>query len=117
MPRNNLDLHPARTKEQAASAFDRLLRERVMPYWYRTTLDKTFGGYRLADKHQTWWTLARGAKNRFLLLFQKKFPPLPFTTTEKHIVAQCRMIWGFSHAHRIGYSNAKYPYLHAGELG
>jgi mannobiose 2-epimerase len=57
------------------------LRAKVLPYWYDTAIDKTAGGYLLADD------LAG-----------------PRRATEKQLVSQTRMIWGFAHAHLKGFS-------------
>jgi mannobiose 2-epimerase len=37
--------------------------------------------------------------------------------SEKQIVTQARMVWGFSHAHRKGFSDAKRNYLNAAQNG
>src|SRR6476620_12440765 len=68
--------------------------EKILPYWYDTTLDRTRGGYILSDDVQ---------KKR--------------AATEKQIVTQSRLIWTFSHVHRKGYSNAQRNYLKAAEHG
>jgi mannobiose 2-epimerase len=110
----------ARAKARAAEFFDADLRERVMPYWY-ATLDRVNGGYTLADKQHNWRSLLRGAGIRARLVLQKKIsahtalnPPTP---KEKHVVTQARMVYGFSHVHRLGYSDPQHDYLHAAEWG
>ena len=69
--------------------------QRVLPYWYDTAIDHEHGGYILSDDAA------------------KKAPP----ATEKQLVTQTRMIWGFSHAHLKGLSDAKRNYLKAAEQG
>ncbi len=54
--------------------------QKIKPYWYDTAIDHTNGGYVLSDDAA------------------KKAPP----ATEKQLVTQSRMIWGFSHAYRSG---------------
>lgn len=67
----------------------------MLPYWYDTTLDREHGGYVLADD------LARGRG----------------VATEKQIVSQSRLVWGFSHAHRAGFGDARRSYLEAAAHG
>ena len=69
--------------------------EKVMPYWYDTAIDWTNGGYVLSDD------AAR--------------PPRP--ATEKQIVTQSRMVWGFSHVHLKGYRDPNRDYLKAARHG
>jgi len=69
--------------------------EKIMPYWYDTAIDRTNGGYLLSDDAA------------------KKAPP----ATEKQLVTQARMVWGFSHAHLKGLEDGKRDYLKAAELG
>jgi mannobiose 2-epimerase len=71
------------------------LRDRVMPYWYDTAIDWTQGGYRLCDDART----------------GRCEPP------EKQLVTQARMIWGFSLAHRQGWSTAGRDYRKAAAHG
>ena len=66
-----------------------------MPYWYDTALDKQHGGYLLSDDAA------------------KQAPP----ATEKQLVTQSRMVWGFAHAHLKGLSTANRNYLKAAEQG
>lgn len=70
------------------------LRDKVLPYWFDTAQDATNGGYLLADSLE-----GRGS------------------ATEKQIVTQARMIWGFSHAHRHGFSDSRRNYLAAARQG
>lgn len=71
-----------------------LLAEKVLPYWFDTAQDTQNGGYLLADDGKT--------------LGQAR---------EKQLVSQSRMIWGFSHAHRKGFSTPNRDYLRAAAQG
>src|SRR5437867_7432330 len=70
------------------------LTEKSLPYWYDTTLDKTNGGYVLADDVQG-----------------------PRAATEKQLVTQSRLIWTFSRIHLKGFGAEKRNYLKAAEHG
>ncbi len=70
------------------------LRQKILPYWLRTTLDEKNGGYVLADDQ-------KGRR----------------VATEKQIVTQARLVWGFSHAHFKGFSDPKHDYLRAATHG
>jgi cellobiose epimerase len=71
------------------------LATQVLPYWFDTAQDRERGGYLLADDA----VAGRGQ------------------ATEKQLVTQARMVWGFAHAHRKGYSTAERNYLAAAEQG
>ncbi len=71
------------------------LGEKIMPYWYDTAIDRQHGGYILSDDAG------------------KQAPP----PTEKQLVTQSRMVWGFSHAHLKGLGDGKRDYLKAAEQG
>ena len=68
---------------------------KVLPYWFDTAQDTEHGGYLLADDA----VRGRGAAR------------------EKQLVTQSRMIWGFAHAHRKGFSTDRRSYLGAAEQG
>ncbi len=70
------------------------LRDSILPYWFDTAQDAAHGGYRLAD-----------AGNG------------PGPAKEKMVVTQARMVWTFSLAHRLGYSDPKRNYLAAAAQG
>ena len=90
------DLSSAWARELANYAADMRedLTEKTLPYWFDTTLDKTNGGYVLADDVQG-----------------------PRAATEKQLVTQSRLIWTFSRVHLKGYSAGKRDYLKAAEHG
>jgi len=86
---------PAADFPPQARALQTMLVEKVMPYWYDTTLDTANGGYLLADDRK-----GRGV------------------ATEKQIVTQCRMVWTFSLVHRKGLvGDRSRNYLRAAESG
>jgi mannobiose 2-epimerase len=70
------------------------LRQSILPYWLDTTLDRTNGGYVLADD-------GRGGR----------------VAREKQLVTQARLVWTFSLVHEKGYSNSGRDYLQAAEHG
>jgi cellobiose epimerase len=78
-----------------ARDFKTQLAQKILPYWYDTAVDRQNGGYLLSDDAA------------------KKAAP----ATEKQLVTQSRMIWGFSHAHLKGFSDQKRNYLRAAEQG
>ena len=86
--------HGATQAEQARQMKEKLVGS-ILPYWYDTAIDKERGGYILADD-----------------AFGKTAP-----ATEKQLVTQTRMIWGFSHAHIKGLSDSKHDYLKAAAQG
>jgi len=85
----------AADRAETARECKRQLAQKIMPYWYDTAVDRQFGGYLLSDDAA-----------------QKAPPP-----TEKQLVTQSRMVWGFAHAHRKGLSTSSRDYLKAAEQG
>jgi mannobiose 2-epimerase len=77
---------PAQAKELKTE-----LITQVLPYWQDTAVDKANGGYLLSDN------AAR--------------PSAP--ATEKQLVTQARMVWGFAHAHLKHLGDGKRDYLKA----
>lgn len=78
-----------------ARQFRAQLTEQILPYWYDTAIDWERGGYLLSDDAA------------------KKAPP----ATEKQIVTQARMVWGFAHVYRKGFRNPQRDYLRAARNG
>ncbi len=70
------------------------LQSKVFPYWYDTAVDRTNGGFILADSN-----LGRGA------------------AVDKMLVTQARMLWGFSHAQIKGLGDPQRDYLAAARRG
>ncbi|HZR15975.1 MAG TPA: AGE family epimerase/isomerase [Verrucomicrobiae bacterium] len=89
------EANSAKSKTEYAAELRMQLATKVLPYWYDTAVDRQNGGYVLADDAA------------------KKAGP----ATEKQLVSQSRMIWGFSHAHLKGFSDGKRNYLAAAEQG
>jgi len=85
----------AADRAQSAREYKRQLAEKIMPYWYDTAVDRQYGGYLLSDDAA------------------KKVPP----ATEKQLVTQSRMVWGFAHAQLKGLSTTNHNYLKAAEQG
>jgi mannobiose 2-epimerase len=85
----------ANSFERDAAEVQRQLVSQIMPYWYDTAVDWTNGGYLLSDDAA------------------RKLPP----ATEKQLVTQSRMVWGFSHAQLHGLRNEQRDYLKAAAQG
>lgn len=85
----------AKDRAEYAREFKTQLAQKILPYWYDTAIDKVHGGYVLSDDAA------------------KPAPP----ATEKQLVSQSRMVWGFSQAHLKGFSDSKHHYLKAAEQG
>jgi mannobiose 2-epimerase len=85
----------AKEKTDYVREFKSDLVQKVMPYWYDTAVDSDNGGYLLSDDAI------------------KKAPP----ASEKQLVTQSRMIWGFSHAKLKGLEDGQRDYLRAAEQG
>ena len=82
-------------RAEATRGLKAQLVNKIMPYWYDTAVDKHYGGYLLSDDAA------------------RKAPP----ATEKQLVTQARMVWGFSHAHLKGLEDGKRDYLKAAGPG
>jgi mannobiose 2-epimerase len=85
----------ARDKAGYAADFQKQLKEKILPYWYDTAIDHRNGGFVLTDDPA------------------KRTAP----ETEKQLVTQSRMIWGFSHAHLKRLGDGKRDYLKAAQQG
>lgn len=90
----SLALASAASLREWAQEYDRQLREKILPYWHDTTLDRTNGGYWLGDDISG----RRAVK-------------------DKALVVQARMVWGFCHAHLYQYSDERRNYLEAARVG
>ena len=91
----SLPASEAKEPAEYAKEFRTQLIQKILPYWYDTAIDARNGGYILSDDAA------------------KKSPP----ATEKQLVTQSRMIWGFSHAHLKHLEDGKLDYLKAAEQG
>jgi mannobiose 2-epimerase len=85
---------PAKELAEHARDYKIQLADKILPYWFDTAQDKEHGGYLLSDDQ-------RGRR----------------PATEKQLVTQTRMIWGFAHAHLKGFSTPQRNYLKAAEQG
>jgi mannose 2-epimerase len=85
----------AKDRRAFAHEYKRQLVEQVLPYWHDTGVDRVHGGYLLSDDAA------------------RKVGP----ATEKQLVSQARMIWGFSHAHLKHLEDGKRDYLAAARQG
>lgn len=85
----------AATLPDHARRYEEQVRTKILPYWYDTSVDWQRGGFVLSAD-------ARG-----------KAAP----ATEKQIVSQARMIWGFAHAQVKGYRDPRRDYLKAARQG
>ncbi|MEI7730150.1 MAG: AGE family epimerase/isomerase [Verrucomicrobiota bacterium] len=83
----------AATLQDYAKEYRKQLAEKIMPYWY-DTMDREHGGYLLAD--------ALSGRQ---------------VATDKSLVTQSRMVWGFAHADIKGFSDKQHNYLKAAEHG
>lgn len=82
------------TLDVRAGELKRELVDQVIPYWLQTSVDRERGGFVLADD-------GRGNRNG----------------TEKQLVSQARMVWGFSHAHIHGVDKTGKDCLAAAKQG
>jgi mannose/cellobiose epimerase-like protein (N-acyl-D-glucosamine 2-epimerase family) len=101
---------------EIAARLERDLRDNFLPYWYRTAIDRTEGGYRLDDRLRRPRDYVRAAVAGTARLLRRAAPPSP-RPREWHIVAQSRLLYVFSLAHRLGYGTRERNYLEAAEHG
>lgn len=91
---------------ERAHILDGYLREYFLPYWYQAC-DWAHAGYLLDDVH-------RSFLGRLRMRARRRFSG---PTPRKIIVSQARLVYVFSLAHRLGYSDAERDYLRAAECG
>lgn len=101
-------------RRELAARIESDLRLRVLPYWLRTTVDRASGGYRVDDTHRTGRDILRGLRSRIKRAIR---PPGAPHSREWHVVAQARLLYVFSLAHRLGYGDGGRQYLEAAEHG
>jgi mannobiose 2-epimerase len=94
---------------QRALEWDALLRDRMLPYWYNTTVNSP-GGYKVYDPGDRSWR----AQFRSLLIKSKT---QTHNESARGLVSQARLLWVFSHAHLLGYSTPERNYLDAAAHG
>ncbi len=103
--------------EEIAEELTVYLREKLMPYWYDTSVDSRNGGYILWDRLDCLPDAGDSWQRRLLSSFSSRFHLSPSEEGEKQLVSQSRLVFVFSLAHRLGYSDAKRNYLKAAEIG
>ena len=101
-------------KARIAREWDSILRERILPYWLRTTVAAS-GGYKLFDIGHNW--VRNGLSLRDSINSLREWQGLRDLSHVRSIVAQTRILWVFSLAHRLGYSTPKHDYLSAAKHG
>jgi len=97
-----------------AREWDSILRNRVLPYWLRSTVG-SFGGYQVFDIGESW--VKNGLSLRHSINSLRAWRSSRHLSHVRSIVAQARILWVFSLAHRLGYSTAKHDYLSAATHG
>ncbi len=100
--------------QRIAQEWDSILRERILPYWLRTTVAAS-GGYKLFDTGQSW--VNNGLSLRDSINSLREWRDLRDLSHVRSLVAQTRILWVFSLAHRLGYSTSKHDYLPAAAHG
>ncbi len=90
-----LTIYGAEDRAARARELKTQLVRQILPYWYDTAVDRQYGGYVLSDNGT------------------RQSAP----ATEKQLVTQARMIWGFSHAHLKHLGDGTRDYLKAAEQG
>lgn len=97
-----------------AQEWDSILRDRILPYWLRTTVTAA-GGYQLFDTGESWVKNPLSLRDSINSL--RSWRDSRDMSHVRAIVSQSRMLWVFSLAHRLGYSTAKHDYLAAAAHG
>ncbi len=87
---------------QSAVEWHALLRDRMLPYWYKTVNSR--GGYRVYDPGDRSWraqikSMIKGGNDR------------DQNESLRGVISQARLLWVFSHAHLLGYSTPQHDYL------
>ena len=95
-----------------AREWDLILRDRILPYWLRTTVAAS-GGYKLFDTGQSW--VRNGLRQSINSL--REWRDSRDLSHLRSLVGQSRILWVFSLAHRLGYSTPKHDYLPAAAHG
>lgn len=95
-------------RRRVALEWDALLRDRMLPYWHKTTLNSR-GGYQVYDPGDRSWRA----------LIQSLIKGRNHTQHEslRGLISQARLLWVFSHAHLLGYSTPQHDYLKAATHG
>src|SRR5262245_33703859 len=95
--------------QQSALGWNTLLRDRMLPYWHKTTANRG-AGYQVYDPgDQSLRVQIRSMLNGRNHRSQNQ--------TMRGLVSQARLLWVFSHAHILGYSTPQHDYLTAAANG
>ena len=97
-----------------AREWDSILRDRMLPYWLRTTVAPS-GGYKVFDTGKSW--VDNGLSLRDSIHSLREWRASRDLAHVRSLVAQTRILWVFSLAHRLGYSSSKLDYLSAATHG
>ena len=95
-------------RSRVAHEWNALLKDRMLPYWHKTTVDSR-GGYRVYDPGDQSWRAQ----------IQSLIKGRNHTQHEslRGLISQARLLWVFSHAHLLGYSTPQHDYLKAAAHG
>jgi len=102
-------------KASVALKWDSVLRDRMLPYWYNTTLNSQ-GGYRVHDPGDHSLLGSRSWRARVYSVIKDRNHHAQKESL-RGLVSQSRLLWVFSHAYSLGYSTDKHDYLKAAENG
>ena len=92
-----------KVRPAVALEWNALLRDRMLPYWYNTTVNSR-AGYQVYDPGDRSWraqfrSMINGRNDRSQ------------NESMRGLVSQSRLLWVFSHAHLLGYSTPQHDYL------
>ena len=95
-------------RRKVALEWDALLKDRMLPYWHKTTVNSR-GGYQVYDPGDRSW------RAQIQSLIKRR-------NHAQHeglrgVISQARLLWVFSHAHLLGYSTPQHDYLKAAAHG
>ena len=86
----------------------------MLPYWHNTTVNSR-GGYRVYDPGDLSLTGSRSWRAQIRSLIKGRDHSQ--NESLRGVISQARLIWVFSHAHRLGYSTTEHDYLKAAAHG
>ncbi len=107
-------MNPAE-RAKAAERWDSLLREGTLPYWYRTTMSPA-GGYQLFDRGKAPDIRRQSWRGMITSLFSARKNNRRVAAL-RGLISQARILWVFSRAHCLGYSDPGQDYLQAADHG
>lgn len=92
------------------------LREAVLPFWYATA-DFARGGYVPREMFPTRRSRLRAATTSVKRRLARDPHGTFAESGHKHLVNQARLVWTFSHVHRLGYGDPERDYREAAGCG